>query len=535
MFPLQTTSVNLIRSHCVSLDMRTDAATAAEPVRSARVPPRTFEHRSMQGGLLVAILLLGLAFRTWDLWEPFVGDLSYNEVFYATIAKNFDTYGLLEQYNYGYGGSEVGHLFFSRPLRTSSPLVPWVVYGANKLFGNSEAASRLPFLFFSFSSLLLVFGITRYIYDATAALIATFVAAIMPALVFYSRAIQLDSPMVAFGLAALLALMAFARKGSWPWLAASALCFALALLAKYQAVLFLPALACVGAECSRPSRWRRRGLLAAAYLGISALPALLWFAFTLTLPADPTADRIGEHLVRSGEWGLQSWVAALVATVGAVPDYTSVFGYLFAILLAVIIFSGQAIEVAKQSRLVLSLGLPWFAQAVYPLSWANNLYYLYPVMYSVAIGLGTAGAWLCRAVAGAESQSRLRPLIAVALVSTLACALDYRAAFHGTYHPWAAVSRQDPLLSARIVHERNLEEAPVLADQPQTLFYATGGQPNGVALPFWVEEAAMVAAIESGRFRYVVFTLAPTVDVVDALGRSGYRRIGPAAWAIGPV
>jgi hypothetical protein len=136
----------------------------------------------LNGLALMAVLGLGLCLRLIDIGQPFHGYHMWNETYYVTIARNFDHFGLLNSYNYDWrGGSELGQ------RHGPSPFVPWLVHFSSHLFGKSEAAARLPILILGMFSLLAIYFIARELHDAEVALIASFLAAIMPGVVFISR------------------------------------------------------------------------------------------------------------------------------------------------------------------------------------------------------------------------------------------------------------------------------------------------------------------------------------------------------------
>src|SRR5512139_3775825 len=147
--------------------------------------------------ILGLILLLGLALRLIDLGQPFIGDKSWDEVHYALIAQNFSRYGLLNQY------SQYGLDY------TSTPLTPWLIYLGMRALGNFEWAMRLPFVIISVITLALFYFLAAKLYNDTVGLVAAFLAAIAPGLIFYGRASILDVPMTAAGLTSVLALLLY--------------------------------------------------------------------------------------------------------------------------------------------------------------------------------------------------------------------------------------------------------------------------------------------------------------------------------------
>jgi len=487
--------------------------------------------------VFLLILAVGLLFRLWDIARPFIGDLSWNEVYYVTIARNFDRYDLLSQYNYG----STPYYASLQPVSTSSPLVPWMVYFASKVFGMAEWVARLPMVILGVSALVILYFMARELYGDGIGLGATFIAAIMPGIVFFSRVVHLDGPMTTFGLAAFLTLLFFERRRRWWWLFASALFFALALLAKYTAVLFLPSLGWVWMRIVRRGTSQEKGrmwVLLGFYFVAAVLPTGAWVVATLgALSPSGTISASGYsgHLSRLGEWNLHNWYSALQITWPMLANHIGrVFWYPLALVITWFLPTRRLLRFARQHLGIVLLTIPWFAQILYPDSWVRNPHYDYPALYGVAIVLALLLREVARWVRQLVDLSDRRQKVSLALLGglvCLSCLWDYKEVFHTTYFPWYIVTRQDPFYSARLVHSRNASHQSILADLPHTLYYAEGGYGQGKAT-WWGgrDDRLMIRGIEKKKFDYVVFTYIPTVDIVDAIHRSGYRRIGPAAW-----
>ena len=155
------------------------------------------------------LFLLGIVMRAADLKRPFRGIYSWNEAYYSIVAVNFSHYGLTRQ---------VGP---DGPLFTSNPLVPWMIAASFHYFGQTEIAARLPFFLLSLISLAAIYGIARAQYPNRPAVArwCLLLAATMPGIVFFSRNVQLDGPMTAFGLGRDLACDTFPEQPT-PGLAA---------------------------------------------------------------------------------------------------------------------------------------------------------------------------------------------------------------------------------------------------------------------------------------------------------------------------
>jgi len=503
------------------------------PVRTDRVPA------IREWTMLLPVLALGLVFRLRDLTQPFIGDASWNEVFYASIARNFRIYGPLTQYSLGAAESGRTPLV---PDFGPSPLVPWLVYLSGRALGPSEWAARFPILILGMLSLVILYYVARVLYDWQIALAATFIAAVMPGIVFYSHLVQLDGPMVTFGLAAVLTLLLFERRRFFWLVAASCAFLGLAILSKYSGVLFIPCLAWVWSRMMRravPPGNGPQWPWPAVYFFVAALPAASWFAYGLKAsPAFGARGPISGYLNRLGVAYLGDWSAAIQGTWPMLANQVGhIFWYPLIVIVVLSVSTGRFIPFARRHPEVILLIVPWFAQMIYPKSWLASPHYLYPALFGLALLL----ALLVREIARPASLLLAWPdrnlkigFVLLGLVACLACASDYREFFHAEYYPFYLVTPRDPFYSARFVRSRNTADRPVLADLPQTLYYAGDNYVVGRQTWRWWgaahDDRDMIAAIDSRAFSYVVFTYLPTVEVVDALQQDSYRQIAPSAW-----
>jgi len=481
---------------------------------------------------LLPILAVALGLRLWDLARPFIGDLSWNEVSYVIIARGFDRYGPLSQYTYGSSnGSPL------KPVFGPSPLLPWMVYVASKALGAAEWVARLPMLALGVCAVVVLYLIARELYGDGVGLLAAFAAGVMPGVVFYSRTVHLDGPMTTFGLAAFLALLLFERKRRYRWLVASAAFLGLAMLAKYTSVLFFPSLAWLWLRMVRngSSRGERRAwALPLCYFVAAAIPAGIWLIASQQGSSSLGVKGPPQYLIRSHEWSLREWYLALQATWLTLTNQVGhALWYPLVLVGALSAPAGRLWSFARQHLGVVLLIVPWFAQLIYPQSWRANQYYVYPALYGLAIVLALVARDLASAARPAlapKSRGRSAGLALVGVLVCLSSLADYKEYFHASYYPWYVVTREDPFSSARLVRAQNVSNRPVLADLPHTLYYAESEYGHGRVFWWGSGDRQTIAAVESGEFDYVVFTYVPTVDVLEAIERSRYRRIGPAAW-----
>ena len=495
--------------------------------------------------VVLPVMALGLAFRLWDIGQPYIGLHMWNEIYYVTIARNFDHYGPFLQYNY----LEVGGRPLS-PVFGPTPLVPWMVWVSSHFLGNTEWVARLPILLLGLLALSSLYLIARELYDFEIALLSVFFAAVMPGAVFFSRQVALDGPMAAFGLAAFLFLLFFRRLRQYRWLVASSVLFALSIMAKYTAVLFAPALLLVWVQILwRGDSRTRRGTwtLATSYFILSVLPAAAWFAFSASASSTLPAGRGSvSYLDRFSEMNPRAYFEALQVGWLRLAEQTGpMLWYPLVVALAIASAFNGLRQLAEKHLEVILLVLPWFAQIIYPFSWSINDAYSFPPLYGIAILLALfarEGFSRVRQMAIASERRVLVIALSLLVLVLLSSLVSYKRTYRWWYHPdWVAsqqlanaITPYDPFSSALLVRSVNVDHRSILADLPSTLYYAKNEDWLGRATyTYWWfpgELDLALAYIENREFNYVVFTYQPPVDILEALVQSGYRRIAPGAW-----
>lgn len=531
-------------------------AAAAEPggrrLRRALVAAVTGADPRSTAVAVMLVLGLGLGLRLVDIGRPFYGYHMWNEVYYATIARNFEHFGLLHAYNYDWrGGSELSQRL------GPSPFVPWLIHFSWQLLGASEAAARLPMLVLGMFSLLAIYFIARELYDAATALLATAFAAIMPGVVFMSRQVALDAPMTAFGLASVWTLLRARRldRGRGIMIVASCLSLGLAVFIKYTGVLFVPLLAWIWwtmVRRGRPAHGWLGWLAPVTYFAVAALPALAWMSRGLLHPSPAGGGvAVTQYLARGYEWELRYFLRAAYTTwVRTGQQVGQLLWYPLVLAAALSATPARAWAFARRHAEALLLVLPWLAPIVYPISWYQNDAYTYPALYGIAVLLAVTarrGAQLMQEGFGPAPERALgRAAAILGVVAVLACLSDYRQFYWSWYQdkdysanwslqlPSNLIAQWEPFAPARTVRALNTSHAPILADTPATLYYAQDEPWRGRATWYWWmlpdELDGLVKAIGSGEFTYVVFTYRPPLPVMTALDRSGYRPVSPGVW-----
>jgi 4-amino-4-deoxy-L-arabinose transferase-like glycosyltransferase len=221
------------------------ASTSASAGRSQVVPSL---------GLAVAVLavltvvrLIGLKFSVVDLF--------------------------FDESQYWVWSRELAFGYFTKP-----PLLAWIIAGAEHVCGTSEACVRAPAPVFYFGTCLLVFATTRILYDETIAFFAALATALSPGVIFSSRVISTDVPLLFFWALALLAYVKLVTGADRRWFAVLGVALGLGLLAKYAMVYFVLGIG-LAAWLDRDARalvWRPEFWLAMALAGLIVLPNIWW-------------------------------------------------------------------------------------------------------------------------------------------------------------------------------------------------------------------------------------------------------------------
>ncbi|MEW6200403.1 MAG: glycosyltransferase family 39 protein [bacterium] len=224
--------------------------------------------------LLGLILIFSLALRYYRIEESFGGFLSFNEAWYATIARNYENHSLL------YPTSIFGTTDYN-----VAPFYSYLLHAAKGLLSESERNYRLVSVLFSEISIVLIFLLGSVMFSSEAGLVAAALYGFAPVSVVVGRNVQTDAVYLAFLLASLYFYLLAGRVvqvrsaecgvrngefGMRMWhpqtrlgvahrlMALSGLCFGFAFFTKQFAVLFVPALFVW--ECIRSRGIRRLGV-----------------------------------------------------------------------------------------------------------------------------------------------------------------------------------------------------------------------------------------------------------------------------------
>jgi 4-amino-4-deoxy-L-arabinose transferase-like glycosyltransferase len=458
---------------------------------------------------LILILLLGLILRLIDIAKPFSGLGKWNEGHYAMTALNYFEYGISSPMNeYGLD-------------LTTTPIFSWLIYLSFLIFGVQEWSGRLPSLIFAFISMILVYLISRRLYNDKAAIASTFIVSISPGIVHFSRNIQLESMFTAFLLAALLFMIYYKDTNDIRWLFSSAIYVSTAILIKYPAVLGYPALIWIWFKYKNNVASKKRWVRLTLFLLFSILPSLLWISYAASLKPVLTTWYFDKPEV---SWTVRNALWAIyLAVTKYIPEH---FGHIF--FVSYVITLPLALKNYKRHMPIFLFTFTWFFLIIaLPDFYLSNMYYHYTMLYGMAILLGFYVADFGTKVSG---YSKINPQIigvGIILAVTLFSIYQYNSYFHSYYTDFSKINESEPFYSAKLVAEVNTGGELVVADLPMTMFYL-GGDPKYIRLAYTTQ--GLINAVKENKYTYLVTYYAGNRTLRETLESYNYTQIAPRAW-----
>jgi hypothetical protein len=481
-------------------------AVPAAPWEGADLPPGVYRWS------LAALTLLGAVLRIAHIARPFNSLMAWNEGHYAMTALNFDRYGLWSQWN----DLGLDHTF--------SPGVPWLIWGAFRLFGPTEWAARLPIVVSGILAIVLVAALVRRLLRSEQiALVSAGFIAVGSGLVYFSQNVQLDMPSLCCALGGAVLLMRYRDTRRWGEFASAGGCLLLAVWFKFTTALLYPAYLVLWWP-ARPARPVAAGAVAGAFVGLTALPSVVW-----VLSGWLSHQITGEftHRIRD-----LRWIAKALAEIPLAVE-----AHLF-VLTFVLMLLGIPVLLRRRTefREIFVWCAPWvILYFLAPLESLTGRYYDLPATYLLvvpaALGLWS---WAARGAHGATHTRRLFAAFGIVMALTVA------------YDLWDPMT--DRIAQATIPHPPSIDPVPfssaklvarlprgrTAVDWPQTMFYA-GGDPAWVAM---VGDSRL--AIDGEQFDYIVLNdwshdegpyYAVDGPLRERLARHHYVQIAPGAWA----
>ncbi len=224
---------------------------------------------------LVLLLLVAAGLRLQYITAPLLDAHRWRQVDTAAVARAFyegPMNPLKPEANWGGAHGYVESEF---------PLLSLVVSICYKLFGVTETWGRLVVVFFSLTTVALVYVLARDLIDHPAGLAAAFLVAVSPGAVFYGRAFMPDTLMVCFSVGAILGFHRYLTRDSRRALLAGSASLALAVLVKLPAIIVAAPLAVMVWQARRWAVVRDRALIAALVVPALLSAAWYWHAYQL--------------------------------------------------------------------------------------------------------------------------------------------------------------------------------------------------------------------------------------------------------------
>ena len=286
--------------------------------------------------------------------RPIVAELSFSHVLIALLALtairiiglHFSVVDLFfDEAQYWTWSRELAFGYFSKP-----PLLAWVIAATDPICGSGEACVRLGSPLFHLGTSLLVYAIGDKLYGRQAEAWSALAFALGTGLVFSSRIISTDVPLLFFWAAALLAYIHLMEKPGWRWTLVLGVSFGLGMLAKYAMIYFLlgAAWACIYDRDARAVLKRPQVWIALAIGIVLLLPNLYWNATHDFLTFKHTGDNISGDGFRFRWSGAGDFVGAQFAVMG--PMVFAAFLWILARHLGA--------SVTREDKLMLAFAIP---------------------------------------------------------------------------------------------------------------------------------------------------------------------------------
>ncbi len=213
--------------------------------------------------------------------------------------------------------------YYSKP-----PVIAWLIRAATEICGNGEACIRAVSPLIHTATCIIVFLLTRKLFDERFGFWAAVVFATLPGISLSSTLISTDVPLLFFWALALLGLVKLLETRAWRWAVALGLTIGAGLMAKYAMIYFFLGLA-VYMLLSPRARWLLsdlRGttvvLLAAAILA----PNILWNLQNGFATFSHTADNA-------------NWSGSLGDPIAALEFFGAQFGVFGPLLFGILIWA----------------------------------------------------------------------------------------------------------------------------------------------------------------------------------------------------
>lgn len=225
------------------------------------------------GPVAVAVaVLLAAGLQLYRIAEPPGGFHSFNETFYTELADHYADAGPLAA--------------VARPRDLNNPpLYPLLAAAVYDAAGSDIVGPRSVSIIAGLAAAVLIYALTRVLYNERIAMWAAIVFALMPGVVLVGRSAQTDMLLVALELAAMASYVLAVRGKDVRFAAAAGALLGAALLTKLSALAVLAILALWNVWRTRSFAWlrERTTLWALGAFGLVGLPWYVWFALSAGL------------------------------------------------------------------------------------------------------------------------------------------------------------------------------------------------------------------------------------------------------------
>jgi 4-amino-4-deoxy-L-arabinose transferase-like glycosyltransferase len=196
--------------------------------------------------------------------------------------------------------------YFSKP-----PLIAWLIAGTMSVCGDGEGCIRLASPLLHGGTALVLFGLTRRLYDANTALWTSLLYLTLPGISYSAQLISTDVPLLFFWSVALFAFVRMheTAPGRWRWALLCGAAIGLGCLSKYAMLYFVLGLglAVLVSRESRRAILSLNGLIIVAVAALVFAPNILWninhqFATVQHTAANANWARAGENIANLGSF-----------------------------------------------------------------------------------------------------------------------------------------------------------------------------------------------------------------------------------------
>ncbi len=319
-----------------------------------------------------------------------------------TIGLHYSVVDLFfDESQYWAWSRELAFGYFSKP-----PLLAWIIASSSAVCGDGESCVRAASPILHFGTSLLIYRIAEELYDARVAFWSALTFALMPGIVFSTRIISTDVPLLFCWALALLAWVKLLRgpDGRWAFVLGAAI--GAGMLAKYAMAYFLAgiAIATLFDRASREAVLRRQTWAALALALVILSPNVVWNMLNGFVTLKHTGDNIQGSGLKLSPLGALEFISTQFGVVGPL-----LFGGL---LVALVRFRSNA--TTREDRLMLAFAIPSLA-AVTGLGFFRNVNANWAAAAFVSATIVVVAIWL--------RQERMRLLgvtLAIGLVAQTA-------------------------------------------------------------------------------------------------------------------